>query len=45
VWTAAREGSATPYDLTAARTVDDPVLAEQLALVDPPVSGRTPVGS
>lgn len=45
VWTAAREGSATPYDLTAARMVDDPVLAEQLALVDPPVSGRTPVGS
>ncbi len=31
VWTAARGGRLAGYDLTAARSVDDPVLAEQLA--------------
>ena len=31
VWTAAREGRLAGYDLTVARSVDDPVLVEQLA--------------
>jgi hypothetical protein len=44
VWTARRDGALARCDLSRARCVDDPVLAEQLALVESSVSGRTAVG-